>query len=124
MAIDGCDSAAAAEDADDPVGADLRARLEMRRRLEKSLVVVVSGEQRDHFVLNVGGLRRGAHEGLAGGPGFGQRPLEQRADALPALRRHASSLCSQARAIVQCRLTVAGEMSSASAVSSTVMPPK
>ncbi len=48
--------AAAAEDAHDPVGADLRARFEMRRRLEEALVVVVRGEQRHDLVLDVGRL--------------------------------------------------------------------
>jgi hypothetical protein len=57
-----------------------------------------------------------------------ERAIQQRLDAAPAPRRggrHApSSRLSQARAIVQSRFTVAGEMSSASAVSSTLMPPK
>jgi hypothetical protein len=52
------------------------------------------------------------------------RRTEYLLDALPALVAHApSSLFSQARASVQSRFTVAGEISSASAVSSTLMPP-
>ena len=52
--------------------------------------------------------------------------VEDALDLTPALRRHApSSAClSHARAIAHCRFTVAGETPTASAVSSTVRPPK
>ena len=55
-----------------------------------------------------------------------ERAVEDALDLTPALRRHApSSAClSHARAIAHCRLTVAGETPTASAVSSTVRPPK
>ena len=47
--------AAAAEDALDAIGADLRAFGQQRRRLEKAVAVVVRLQQREHFVLDVGG---------------------------------------------------------------------
>ena len=125
--------AAAADDALDAVGADLRARGEQRRRLEEAVAVVVRLQEREHFVLDVGGLGRRAHERLPLGRRRGQRAIEQRADALPSIRARSSprlrlgqssSFFSHARASVQWRFTVAGEMSSASAASSTVSPPK
>ncbi len=46
----------------DAIGADLGAGVEQRRRFEKTVAVVVRLEQRQHFVLDVGGLGRGAHQ--------------------------------------------------------------
>ena len=54
--------AAAADNALDAIGADLGARLEQRRRFEKAVAVVVRFEQRQHFILDVRGLGRRAHQ--------------------------------------------------------------
>ena len=52
-----------------------------------------------------------------------QRFMEERRDAVP-VAQTPSSVASQARASVQCRFTVAGEVPMASAVSSIESPPK
>ena len=103
--------AAAAEDALDAIGADLRAFGEQRRRLEKAVAVVVRLQQREHFVLDVGRLGGRADQRLALGRRRGERAIEQRADALPSIRRASafalrrdspvSSFFSHARASVQ-----------------------
>ena len=119
--------AAAAEQAFDTITADLGTCREERRRLEKPVARVVRFQQRDHLVLYVRRLVRRADDRQPVGVRHGQGSIEQRADALPAIgvtHSGLSSFLSHARAIVQCRLTVAGEMSSASAASSTVRPPK
>ena len=121
------------------VGADARAGArriagalvqELRRHrpgglLEKVLRRVVRAQQRSVF----GGQRRIGEGGarqqpLAAGGVELERLIEQRADAAPVDRQLCSSRASQARASAQCRLTVAGEMSIASAVSSIESPPK
>src|SRR5439155_5121709 len=69
------------------------------------------------------------------GPRLIERAVEERLEALPLIPRHGSpsspssdaqsiARLSHARAIAHCRFTVAGDVPTASAVSSTVRPPK
>ena len=97
---------------------------------EKTGILEMRRQQCLHFPEQVGIARgcclqvRAAADGVV----F-ERGVKDIVDLLPALLVHAcefpsSSRASQAEATVQCRLTVAGEISIASAVSSTVSPPK
>jgi hypothetical protein len=90
----------------------------------------VCREQRGHLsaetqVAGTGGIQKP----LARGRLTIERRREKLLDPAPALgggTRHASpsSRLSQARAMVQSRFTVAGDVPNASAVSSTLIPPK
>ena len=80
--------AAAADETHDAIGADLRALSEGRRRLHERLAAFVRLQQGAHFVLHILRLTRIANHLLAGIGRRRQHPVEDRADPLPALRRH------------------------------------
>src|SRR6185503_492358 len=90
----------------------------------------VTVQQRLHFTKKLPVARgRGLYVGFARCRVVFECGVEDLVDLSPTLLVHAcelpsSSRASQADATVQCRLTVAGEISIASAVSSTVSPPK
>ncbi len=108
----------------------IRKEVDHRRRIDEVIALGVRGKQlldlalqlavgATHFKKVLRALRRIA----------GERVVEQLLHSLPVVRRHdqkasCSSRCSQARAIVHSRFTVAAETPSAKAVSSIVMPPK
>jgi hypothetical protein len=83
-------------------------------------------EQRAHLGLERRVARAGLREiDIASLGRLGERRLEDLGDPRPALGHAAppySSRCSQARATVQSRFTVAGEVPSTSAVSSIDKP--
>ena len=100
------------------------------RHVEVAIRSPMAVEQALHLAQKLRvGTSLGSGEGVALGRVDVERGVEDFVDALPAFAGHGSGLrsssrASQARAIVQCRFTVAGEVSIASAVSSTVRPPK
>lgn len=106
-----------------------------RRLLDEGTGAIMGLQQRPHFAGEHGvapGLRVDERRAISGGKL--ERAMEQVCDARPlgrgigtahvASAAPSSSRSSQARASVQWRFTVAGEMSMASAVSSTESPPK
>src|SRR4029079_8048717 len=132
--------AAASEFANDPIRTERRpfwkcveiSGIESRGCLEEVAGGVVRAEKR--LCLTQQGRVTGArllNPRRAGVNGLLQSAVEDRLESIPLPGRHPcaagaeSSVCfSQARAIAQCRLTVAGETPMTSAVSSTVRPPK
>ena len=104
-------------------------RLFHNRVRQKGAGARVMLDERQHFVADDGIVRRFARDPApgAGGRIAIQSRLEQIAHSSSLVRRHAGPLRSrksQARASAQRRFTVAGEMPSASAVSSMLRPAK
>ena len=133
--------AAAAEHPHQPIGAEHRAGLQARRqqrvarldrrlggrRIEEPVRAGVGGEQRLDLAPHVVGGPGRRQPGGARLTRLVERACEQLPHFAPALRGHAapsSAFLRNARASVQWRFTVAGESSTAAAVSSTVRPPK
>src|SRR5262245_40910388 len=102
-----------------------RVGLERRRLFEKIARGPVRVEERLRLVPERLVVGAGAAEPVrTGGGRLLERAVKQRLQAIPALGIHASSRLSHARARAHWRLTVAGELRIASAVSSMVSPPK
>ena len=136
--------AAAAEHPHEPIGAEHRARAAGRAaaaRRASAIAVsaagvsrnpsapVVGGEQRRHLAPHlVGGVARRVSQAARVSTRLAERPREQLPDLRASVRgvmpAPSSAFLRNARASVQWRLTVAGESSTAAAVSSTVRPPK
>ena len=99
--------------------------IDHRRLFEESSSRFVRLEQclrlAEHFIVRSGFTRQPR---AAGGRRLLERSVEERLETLPLRGIHSSARFNHARAIAHWRLTVAGDTPTASAVSSTVSPPK